>query len=191
MSTQQDRTSTNKAALKWIKDHKKYKADAKFSKNYCTLHNLMHYSNARDCIAEIFNVKYVKTAHGARFFIKFEQTREIVELKPEGIMTKLILKCIENGWSMKSALKMQSKYGHIVTSDNGGKGDDIFCWIERQLQLTKGGCIYLKNAISRALKFIEGERDETVAQKDAVTSKFQDITNKRQRKTNVLLCQNS
>eukprot|EP00957_Ditylum_brightwellii_P013814 1041199-Ditylum_brightwellii.AAC.1 len=102
---------------------------------------------------------------------------------------------------------MQSKYGCIVTSDDGEKvlepkaklgmaileseGDDIFCRIERQLQAIKDGLIDLENAISRALKFIEGERDEIVAQKDAATSKIQDITDKnRKRKTNTLLCRN-
>eukprot|EP00957_Ditylum_brightwellii_P187936 14308685-Ditylum_brightwellii.AAC.1 len=43
----------------------------------------------------------------------------------------------------------------------------------------KNGFIDLDNAISRALKFIEGERDEIVAQKDAAISKFQDITDKQ------------
>eukprot|EP00957_Ditylum_brightwellii_P065619 4976704-Ditylum_brightwellii.AAC.1 len=41
-------------------------------------------------------------------------------------------------------------------------GDDIFCRIERQLQAMKDGSVDLENAISRALKFIEGERDEIV-----------------------------
>ena len=80
---------------------------------------MVQYSTARDCAAGTFNVKHVKTDHGVKFFIKFEQTCKIVEFKPKEIMIKLISKFIENGWSMKSAIKMQSKYGGLVRNGDG------------------------------------------------------------------------
>eukprot|EP00957_Ditylum_brightwellii_P187792 14299190-Ditylum_brightwellii.AAC.1 len=46
MSTQQDCASTNKASLKWIKDHKNYKSNTKFSENYCNSHNLSNTGNS-------------------------------------------------------------------------------------------------------------------------------------------------
>ena len=134
IASQQDRASTNKAALTHLK---KLLADIQISINFCCSHtlnnagkkmigkdgsapyaeefrkifqNVIQYpGKARDCATKVFG-ENVLHAGGVRFFLKYEQVNQIATQGVDKIMSDVLPTCKLHGWSQVSTDKIMTEY---------------------------------------------------------------------------------